>query len=36
MERRYLTVCSGIELLINMMPDDGLIRAKHVATILIF
>jgi hypothetical protein len=36
MKRKYLKKCSGIELLINVMPDDGLIEPKHVVTILIF
>jgi hypothetical protein len=29
-------VCSGIELLVNVLPDDGLIWPKHVAAILIY
>jgi hypothetical protein len=29
-------VCSGIELLINVLPDDGLMWLKHVAAILIY
>jgi hypothetical protein len=35
-EKKIFKKCSGIELLINVMPDDGLIRPKRVATILIF
>jgi hypothetical protein len=35
-EKKIFTKCSGIELLIDLMPDDGLIRPKYVTTILIF
>jgi hypothetical protein len=33
-KRRFKNVCSEIEGLIYMLPDDGLVRPKHVVTIL--
>jgi hypothetical protein len=35
-EKKIRVVCSGTELLIKVIRDDGLIRPKHAATILIF